>query len=198
VRKPIPCADVRDGDPRQATYFGVTASASHAPIADATIKLVRGAEHFETTSDRNGHYRLSVPPGDYRIEVRDGDHALIVVGLRAVVGTFVLDLVVDLSRTLAVADGAIYPRHSAASACSWTCPLASGPPQEWWTRPEPCPPGTKLEQDVSPELVTVRCVTPNGVLEGAKSTFSHDANGSAHELAEWYQNGVACPTSRSR
>lgn len=198
IRAPIPCADVRDGDPQTATYFGVTASTTHAPIANAMITAIRGSERVDTTSDRDGRYRLSIPPGDYRIEVRDGGHELVLVDWHAVVGTFSLDLVVDRSKALVIADGAIYPRHSPASACAWTCPLASGPPQEWWTRSEPCSPGTKLEQDVSPELVTVRCVRSTGVLHGAKSTFSHDKDGAAHEVAEWYQDGIVCPTSRTR
>jgi hypothetical protein len=198
VRAPIPCADIRDGDPRQATYVGVTASTTHEPIANAKITAIRGAEHIDTTSDRDGHYRLAIPPGDYRIEVHDGDHVLVVVGWHAMVGTFGLDLVVDRSKSLAIEEGASYPRHSPASACAWTCPLATAPPPEWWTRAEPCPPGAKLQQDVSAMVVTVRCVKPIGVLHGARSTFSFDDKGNAHELAEWYQDGIACPTNRSR
>ncbi len=171
---------------------------AHGPLANVAITVVRGDEHHDATSDRDGHYRISVPPGDYRLEARAGDHALVLVGIHAVVGTFGLDLVIDRSRAVTIADASIYPRHSSASACAWTCPLSTPPPQEWWVRAEPCPPGATLDQTVDGQSVTIRCLKPGGVLHGAKSIFGFDAEGRAHEHAEWYQDGTVCPTARDR
>jgi hypothetical protein len=53
----------------QAVWEGTLRNAAGAPIANAKIVLVGGTARDEATTGVNGTFRVSVPPGQYRLTV---------------------------------------------------------------------------------------------------------------------------------
>ena len=80
----VTATDLAQAAPARPVIQGTVKTASGAPVAGATV-TVSGPAAATTTSDANGAFTLTVPPGIYRIEVTRGGYVTAVLSDFAVV-----------------------------------------------------------------------------------------------------------------
>lgn len=207
------CAPRPAGGSEHGIYYGVVVDRRGSPIAGARISgaswqywhpggWVRTPGGPSTTSDRNGHYRLELGHGFYRIRVEARSRHAFWVPVRKygnAIERWDLELDVDAEPGLTgVYNARVRQPYVSTVDCEWVCPLQP-PRPEWWLGANACPAGTRVDirTDETQGQISVACRLPDGKVHGASTTWhpgTPDTGDTWVERNRWYRSGTACPS----